>query len=371
MSALTYFVPDLALIKVAMDVPELVRSSIEFQLGHFAVADQNRLPGWMPLITVEPYRRLTGGNGEMVFHALRAERCRLLHSPDGRHATRRTADGFAIYSDTPDVLIVLLLQTLALRQGRTFLHAAGWCDATGAVTLLPGPGGVGKTALLSAAVLRHDARLLGDDLVLVGKAGRAQAFPRAFVLKDYHRGLFPEAFEAVRRSELQPWRPVIKFLRENAPFHGLLKSFFRKAGRLESASSWLQMRATRPEYKTVPVARLFGADRVAAGGLVARVVYVERYSGTVFRLSVITREEVARRSLAVLHHEWVDYLRWFFALGAVELIDLGAHFRETESAMLAGFAGAPLHLLQVPEGASPEELEQAFATHLGFASVRA
>jgi hypothetical protein len=363
----TFLVPGLAVVTVAAEVTELVRSSIDFQLGHFVLAGGVTVPVGLPRITCEPYDRFTGGGGNVRFHTLTAEPGRLLNAAEGRHATRRTAEGFEVFSDSPAVLIVLLLQTLALRQGRTFLHAAGWCDATGAVTLLPGPGGVGKTALLAAAVLRHGARLLGDDLVLVGANG-ATAFPRAFVLKDYHRSLFPKAFRAAatERRSRDRWRPVVKFLRENAPFHGLLKSAFRRAGRLESTSSWLQSHAAIPEYHTVPVARLFGPERIGREGPVQRVVYMERYAGADFQLTPLLADAAVRRSLAVLHHEWADYFRWFCALGAVEIVDLGAHFRATEAAMRAAFAGAEVSLLQVPEQASPEELERAFAAQVGF-----
>lgn len=363
-----YLLPGLAAVTVTAEVLELVSDAIEFQLGHFALPVGATAPTDLPRISFEPYRRYAGGTGAVHFHAARAQTGRLLHSPEARYAVCRDENGFAVFTDTPEVLVVLLLQTLALARARTFLHAAGWCDAAGAVTLLPGPGGVGKTALLSAAVLSHGARLLGDDLVLVGATG-AEAFPRAFVLKDYHRTIFPDAFAAAatERHRRDLWRPLVKFLRENAPFHGLLKSVFRRAGRLESASSWLHARSVAPEFHTVPVARLFGSDKVAAAGPIRRVIWLERHAGEDFRLGALSVDEAVRRSLAVLHHEWADYLRWFCALGAVDLVDVGAHFRGTEAALRASFAVAEVRLFQVPEGVSPDELERAFAERLGFA----
>ncbi len=363
----TYVIPGLAVVTVAADVTELLRDSIEFQLGHFGSLPDVAVPDGLAGIKVEPYRRFVAPAETIRYQDWRAVPGVVLFSPAERHATRRRGDGFEVFSDSPVVLINLLLQAVALRQGRTLLHAAGWCDAAGDVTLLPGPGGVGKTALLAAAVQRHGARLLGDDLILVG-AGGAAAFPRDFVLKDYHRGLFPAAFataQAARRGR-DRWRPLVAFVRANAPFHGLLKSAFRRAGRLEHASAWLQTRSTPPEYLTVPVAKLFGADRIAVGGPVRRVVYLERHDASEFTHGPMDLADAVQRSLAVLHHEWSDYLRWFCALGAVDLVDVGAHFRLTESALRTALAGAELTRLQIPAGATPEALEKAFAAHLGF-----
>ena len=363
----TYVVPGLAVVTVAADVTELLRGSIEFQLGHFVSLPGAAVPDGLAVIKVEPYQRFVAPAVTIRYQYWRAGPGVGRFPRAERHATRRRGEGFEVFSDSPVVLINLLLQTVALRQGRTLLHAAGWCDGAGDVTLLPGPGGVGKTALLAAAVQRHGARLLGDDLVLVG-AGAAAAFPRDFVLKDYHRGLFPAAFAtagAARRNR-DRWRPLVAFVRANAPFHGLFKSAFRRASRLEHASAWLQARSTVPEFLTVPVAELFGADRMAAGGPIRRVVYLERYDGAEFRHVPMDLVDAVQRSLAVLHHEWSDYLRWFCALGAVDLVDVGAHFRLTESALHAGLAGAALSRLQIPAGATPEELEEAFAAHVGF-----
>lgn len=368
MSTRTYVVPGLAVVTVRSDVIELVRAAIEFQLGHFACATEPATRS-LPRIAVAPFAALSAPASAVVFHQQRSVPGQLLIAPEERHATRRTPDGFEVFTDSPAVLVIMLLQVVALGRQQSFLHAAGWCDAAGAVTLLPGPGGVGKTALLAAAVLRHGARLLGDDLVLVGERGAA-AFPRAFVLKDYHRELFPGAFTAAQGAQArrQRWRPLVKFLRENAPFHGLAKTVFRRAGRLESASAWLHVHATPPEYLTVPVAQLFGAERIAAGGPIRRVIYTERHEGAEFEFGPLGADAAVQRSLAVLQHEWADYLRWFYALGAVDVVNCGECMRDTEAALRAAFARAAISLLRVPKAATPAELEVAFAAHAGFAS---
>lgn len=363
-----YFVPGIATVSVAADVVPPVRSSIEFQLGYFRVENGDSRQAELARIDVRPYAQFEPGPGEVHFHSSQGRPGEQLHSQSRRHALRQTAKGFQVFTDTPELAVVVLLQLLALRRGFTLLHSAGWCDPSGAVTLLPGPGGVGKTALLSAAVLRHEARLLGDDLVLVGQGGQAEAFPRSFVLKPYHRSLFPGIFadlETGNRHQAR-WRPIVGFLRDNAPFKGVLKSVAQRFGRLEEASLWLQEHAVDQGFYTVPVTRLFGAERIGRSGPVRRVVYLERHEGSEFCLATMPAEAVVRRSVAVLHHEWVDYMRWIFACGAMEVVDLGSYFRQVESAMHAAFAAAEIHQLKVPLRATPEELERFFAQGLGF-----
>ncbi len=363
-----YLVPGIAVVTVAEGVAPSVCESLEFQLGYFRMAAGESQPMDLAHIAVKPYAHFRGESADVHFHTLKGRPGEMIYSEGRRHALRRTPQAFEVFTDTPELPVVVLLQLLALRRGFTLLHSAGWCDSSGAVTLLPGPGGVGKTALLSAAVLRHGARLLGDDLVLVGQGARAEAFPRSFVLKDYHRTLFPEIFaESVMKSRHKArWRPVVSFLRENAPFKGVLKSMAHRAGRLEPASLWLQEHAVDQGFYTLPVTRLFGADRIGRGGPVRRVVYLERYDGPEFHLEPMSADAAVRRSVAVLHHEWTEYLRWFCACGALEVLDFGGYFREVESAMHAAFAAAEIHRLQVPLGITPEGLELFFKQRLGF-----
>lgn len=366
-----YRVPGLAELRIDSSVLAHVREAIEFQLGYFRVIDESPSPADLPVIRVEPYARLQQ-TARTHFHQWRGELRAMMQNSDARHATVRHPMGFDVFSDTPEVLVVLLLQLLALRTDRSFIHAAAWADGEGCVTLVPGPGGVGKTALASAAVQQHGAQLLGDDLVLVGPGGSAAAFPRAFVLKAYHRELFPSEFataDAATTSRIRGVRRLlVKAIRENVPFHGMLKALARRAGRLDAISLRLQRASMTPDFHAVPVAQLFGAGRIAIEGTVARVVYLERHDGEDFVLESMEPASVAARSLAVLHHEWADYLRWFCALGALEVFDMGAYFRRTEQVLHRTCAAAPCQLVRVPAATSPMQLAEWFAENVGFHS---
>lgn len=363
-----YQIHSIAQVRAADELKAHVRASLEFQLGHFRSKGPEEHADSAPIIRFEPYEKFTGAPATH-FHQVRGEAGRFLHAPGSRYAVVVNGGGFDVFTDTTETLVNILLQILALRQGLSFIHAAGWVDAGGRATLVPGPGGVGKTALLSAGVLRHNVKLLGDDLVIAGKAGQACSFPRAFVLKPYHRSQFPAHFPAGSTARRSFIGPLLRFAQENIPFRGVLKSAVRQLGHLEATSLWMQQGITGPDLHPVRVADLFGSDRVAKGGTVARVIYLERADRSDFSTSGISVEEVVARSVAVLQHEWVDYGRWFTQMGALRVFSMPEYFNTVERSMRAACESAERWLVQVPEGATPLDLESWFARELGFAAT--
>ena len=363
----TYDIPNLARVTVASSTPQLVREAIAFQIGHFTMEAPRSEPE-LPLIRIAGYGGFAGPT-PVEFHDGTGSIGSCWHHSAQRHATVRTESGFDVFTDTGEILVVLLLQILALRQGRSFLHAAGWVDAAGRATLVPGPGGVGKTALLTTAVREHGVRLLGDDLVLVDRTRQVAAFPRAFVLKPYHRDQFPDQFAAIAMTEerARRWRPLVRWVRENAPFHGMLKGVAQRAGKLDDVSWWLQRKSTAPDLHTVPVAELFGHEKVASTGTVHRVAYLERHRSTNISCDVLPTDVLVRRCLAVLHHEWADYLRWHASLGALDIVDWSEHFAASTRVLHEAFASTTAVNLKVPADTSPERLAEIFSTEVGFA----
>jgi hypothetical protein len=362
-----YCIHDLASVEVDEAVARHVAEGIAFQIGHFRAGGEGPSGGPEARIRFLPYARYTGG-GKVHFHSARAESGRSLHAPASRHAVERTPTGYDVYSDSGETFVNLLVEFAALRRGFTLVHAAGWVDGQGRATVLPGPGGVGKTALLCAAVERGAARALGDDLVLVGRDGIAKSFPRAVVLKPYHREQYPHLFPA----GVSRWRraagPVLRFTQENIPFRGLIRSWARRAGRLEGMSVRLQQDFTGAEVYPIEAERLFGAAGIATTGRVTRVVYLERHAEGRFEIEPLGLEEAVARSLAVLQHEWVDFGRWFCQLGAVGVVSFPEYYRGVEGALRAGFGEASLVRARVPEAVGPDELGRWFERELGFAA---
>lgn len=355
-----YNVHGLIDVRVDPRVAPSVLSAIEFQIGYFQGRAGGRL---MPCrVSVKPYCRFCPDPDAVFeeFHTLRAVPGRCLDHRERQFAVVRETDGFSIFTDTAFV-ISPYLQLLLMDQGISYVHAAAVADGAGRVLLFPGPGGVGKTALLGFLIREHGYRLLGDDNVGLSEAGRCLAIPRAFIIKEYHRSVYPEIFER-RGLDAGPDRMkaavygLIGFAGANAPFVGMAKSVLRRLGVLDRVAHRLAP-PWKPDFlAAVPVEEIFGPDRVADEGPLDRVIFLQRYSGTRFRLDSVDEETLARRMNAIIHHEWVDLMRPFFAMGALGLVDVSRHFGRVQEILRKGIGGRPCFLLSIPDRAAPEAL---------------
>jgi hypothetical protein len=350
---------DLVDVLVDNDVTAALQRSIDFQIGHFRDDGETTAP-WR--IEVLPYERAADIDADAAtrFHVSRALTGGFLDMPPERAALRKEPWGYTLFLQGGSGLLMVALQLLLHGQGVSLVHAGALCDRSGAVILLPGAGGVGKTALIAQLVRAGHGRLLGDDIVALTDTERALAVPRDFVLKGYHRKTLPDAFASVPP---RPWhasprvRRVLGILYRNAPFVGVTLGLLSRAGLLDGLLARL-----RPpdDFEALPVSSLFGPSAVAAEGPLRAIVFLERYDGNVFRFEPLGQKALVRRMFSILHHEWVDHMRAFWQLGAVEVVDLPSYFAEMARILEAATAAASSHLLRIPEAAAPSELTRFF-----------
>ena len=349
------------LIDVLVDdgVTAALQRSIDFQIAHFRDDGETTAP-WR--IEVYPYERIADVDADAAtrFHRSRVRTGQLLDMPPQRVALRQEPWGYSLFLQGGSGFLMVTLQLLLCAQGVSLVHAGALSDADGRVVLLPGAGGVGKTALIARLVRDGHCRLLGDDIVALTDGNRVLAVPRAFVLKDYHRETLPDAFASVPP---RPWhaspraRSVLRFLYRNAPFVGVTLGLLSRSGLLDGLLARL-----RPpdDFEAVPVSSLFGPSAVAAQGSLREIVFLERYAGNAFRFEPLDRKALVRRMFSIMHHEWVDHMRAFWQLGAVEIVDLPTYFAEMARILEAATAAPASHLLMIPEAATPSELTRFF-----------
>jgi len=331
--------------------PQIVRE-IEFQIGSFR-SDTPVLE--VPRIDVRPYAArpiFPLGNGEPTFYNLKGTAGFALRDEEARYAVVRSERGYTLYADYASFLINLYVQLLIAPQGYTMVHGAAYESSAGGVNLLAGAGGIGKTAVLGYAVRERGLRHLGDDVVIVGQTGRCLAFPRAFVLKSYHREGYAETFQRLKLRR-HNFYGLKRIFIENAPFMGLAKRWLRRSGIYYTVADWLR---PQPFLATVSPEDLFGRDSMASSGELRRIAYLDRVEGGRFAKQEIRPEALVNRLFAVIHYEWKDFLTHLVSLGALDIVDLPSYCEQVNGALRRAVAGREIMQLCVPVEATPPQL---------------
>ena len=342
----------------------VVESNILFQIRHFEVPDDS--PVAPRKITVNPYvADLPAKDPNFVlFHLKNGIQQEILDDPDERIAFRVEGENYEIFTDSPNFLINLFIQLTMNNVGISLVHAAAVVDGQNNVTLLPGAGGVGKTGIVGHLVSGGGYKLLGDDIVGVSKSGDCYSFPRSFVLKEYHKEIYPHLFSQYVDGDSAPGesvgirvrRNLLRAIRDNVPFLGVMKYFLRGTGLYRRATRTLDAPPEQPYLAAVPVDEVIGRENVADSGKLKRVVFLTRYSGPDLVLRPISKESLVRRMHSIIHHEWVDSMRQFFAMGAVELLDLPRYWNTITSIIGSSVDGVTIEELLIPTGCSPDEI---------------
>jgi len=158
------------------------------------------------------------------------------------------------------------IQLALLHNNVTFVHGVAFEKENMAV-LIAAKGGVGKTAIAEYFVRELGWELLGDDLVIVDRAGSCYSFPKPFVLYPYHKTIFPEIFSDKKKiltpSWLSPWVsklvPKVKPILQKGP--NLPLEFIRKHN---------------PQFIKANPSEIFGASSVAKEAKLKKVIWLEK-----------------------------------------------------------------------------------------------
>ena len=355
---------DIIDVIVSEDVSDELLSSIEFQMGYFR-ADA---PSGCPLtLRVEPIEKASERKADTAFHLSWATAGEHVHMPSQGVGFALNGDCLTVYASHGSGVVMLGLQLMLVRSGASLIHAAALLEPDGGVLLIPGPGGVGKTTSVAELIRRGSHRLLGDDLVILGKNGEVYSFPRQMVLKEAHREQFAEIIaefgESSNATSYSSWRSnrfvrrIMGILYRNAPFVGVIQGALWRAGMLEKAREWFLGSSGDPAILAcVPPAAAFGKAAIAQRGRVSRVIFLERARIACPLRVHLPKDQLVRRCFAILHHELVDHMRVFWQLGSLEIFDLSEYFAGMYGVLNQGLEGVDADRLEVPERIGAEEL---------------
>lgn len=346
-------------------VSEKVIKEIDFQIAYFK-ATENDMNAENKII-IKTYKdfKAKGDQKFETFHMVRGVVGEVMDNPARRIAVIRDQHGFLIFADKP-FLINLYIQILLNEKGISLVHAAAVSDSSGDVILFPGAGGVGKTTLLGYLLKKGSYRTLGDDIIGLTEDGNCLSFPRSFVIKDYHRDVYPEIFKRYNLDKKSGSKRSIRrrfkyFIKNNAPFKGVLRKLLKHSDLLKRTASKL---STKPYLAAVPIKEIFGHGSVINRGRLSKIVYLQRYEGDCFNFTTVDQDFIRRRMFSIILHEWVDFMREFFTLGALDIIDLEEYFIQNSKIMNSAIRSLTPMILWIPNNSTPEELSNYFNEHI-------
>lgn len=351
-------------VTIDHDVRAAIVRGIELQIGAFRVP-VDRPFGQHRRIWIGPYAARTNerpaSGAEAFFHEGRGVPGERFEDPEASLAVARVDRGLAVRADYANVPINLYVQLLLAPQGYSMVHGAAYQSSSGAVNVLAGAGGIGKTSVVGYAARQRGLRYLGDDLVIVGRSGECLAFPRAFVLKAYHREEYAAAF---RELNLPRWNlyGIKRFLIDNAPFISVARRILRKTGLYDQIPDLLR---AQPFLAAVSPENLFGDGSILLRGQIGRIAHLDRTAGDRFDLRAIDTATLVNRLYSIIHHEWKDSFTHLVSLGAMNVVDLPAYCEQVLGALRGAVAGSETLQVSVPARARPAALFEFLDKH-GF-----
>ncbi len=348
------------IISVSLDenLPQNVIDDINFQIKYFQTDSKEQLKY---KITIRNYSefQLIKPKREDIFHLVKGNDGKIYHDPIKKFALEIQEDGYQIYSSEKSFLINFYIQLIFLKEGISMVHAAAVQDKDDNVILFPGPGGVGKTAIINYFIKELGYRTLGDDIIGIGKDGTCYAFPREFVLKSYHHKTYHSIFKeygfkvkSQRRKRLNYLLNLVfyRLIFKNLPFTGLMQSLIYRTG-------FSKVLMKKQDFFTVPVEKIFGDGSVAMQGKLSQVTFLIRTESE-GSITTITQERLSKVMYAIINHEWVDFSREIFSLGALEIIDFEEYMRVTHQIISEslGHVSTSLNLMKINNDSSPDDL---------------
>jgi hypothetical protein len=264
-------------------------------------------------------------------------------------------DGYRV-SGTRELLVVVLplLDRILVRRGIAMVHAATFVWG-GRGVIMPAWGGTGKTSTMAKLMRRDDVAFLGDDWAFLSDDGRLLGYAKPMTIKPHHRTIYPHLF-ADKRKPLIPARlsrPLGRLTSAVHPFMTQHPQLARVARRYS------------PEHHTVTAKVAFPNGRMATEAPLGAAVFVERYDASTTVLDEMDSESMTGRLTGNFYAEAPEPSKEIIAaLGATNMVPLGAAFSEKDAVIASGLGNLPCRLMRVPREISADQASDIIVEHL-------
>lgn len=349
-----YNIHNLVEIIIDKKVNKWIVRDIEFQVGFFFSSEESQKK--IPKIEIYPYAEFSKlqnfNKQESYFYKEISLVDKYLNNPNEKLCIYNKDGNFLIFADYSNFLINLYIQILIVEQGFTMIHAAGYKYFNGLIQVVTGAGGIGKTSIASYAAINKGFKILGDDILIIGKNKECLAFPREFVLKTYHSKSHDQIFKKNNISLFNFYK-IKRLIIENLPFTALIKKILKKVGIYYFVS-----RIVNPvqHLATISANKMFGNNSIATKGQIGKIFFLDRIKDYSFHIKKTNSEVLSNRLISIIHHEWIHYMPHFLSLGANNVINLNQYMSKVSKVFSESLIDLDLFQVKVPLDADHEKL---------------
>ncbi len=330
-----YNIHQLVKIKICDDLPFVFKDEIEFKYKYFRKSvnesDGSISQKIINVFSYESFLKQNKYKDSNISHDFTYIRSKFCGSNNNEIAIEKNENGFDVYTNGLNI-IDILVQILLCEIGYSFIHAGG-LSIDGKGILLSGMGGIGKTQIVSKLSQRNNVNILGDDLVIFNKNGECLAFPKPFMLKPQHAGIYPALFKnsnylfgfhKIKNS-------IIKFLKENMPFSGMIKNFIKSDNLFSNKIRGFLLINTAELIPVYPwkLPNLKISKEVGCH----RVILIERNQSqdTIFKDIDLSNKNLVDSLVSIILSEFHTSLWVLPWLAKADLIDLSNFYKELYS----------------------------------------
>jgi hypothetical protein len=348
-----YNIHNLVEIIVNSNVSKWIIKDIEFQVGFFIASEQSKSK--IPKIEIYPYAEFSKFRNhyepESIFYKETSVVGKYLNNANENLCIYKSNGNFIIFADYSNFLINLFIQILIVEQGYTMIHAAGYKSSSGLIYIIAGAGGIGKTSIVSYAVINKGLKILGDDIVIIGNK-ECLSFPREFVLKTYHSKSHEQILKNNNIS-LFNFYTIKRFIIDNFPFKSLIIKILKK---FKLYYNLVRLVNPTPHLATISPDKIFGKGSIESKGIIGKICYMERVKDNSFSLTKINNEVISNRLLSIIHHEWISYMPQLLSLGANDVINLNHYMNRLLKIFSETLIDLDLLQIKVPYNVSEKDL---------------